>query len=251
MPSQLSFFLNLSTSLLGLPRAGKGFPKLLLLFPRGLASKILLGTACICFSIQIFTKVYIELYSLWIHRQIDLLNDLLDHRELMCTKLERKVEKLLAVIKEVDRDAEQWQKSREDLVNFESFARFDRELPYFLDEKDVDFDPSLIWNQQDEEIARRHSALVRSWEEMEIKHDWTRNASKEVNRAYDVEKEERKRILEKVSYLRSTRFLVGFSCFPPFPTCFAFLNILFTLTFLIFLDIQVTVAYQLRFFINY
>ncbi|KAE9409587.1 hypothetical protein BT96DRAFT_1012556 [Gymnopus androsaceus JB14] len=183
MPSQLSFFLNLSTSLLGLPRAGKGFPKLLLLFPRGLASKILLGTACICFSIQIFTK------GADVHQ-----TRAKGGKTLSCDK---------GSGPGCGTVAEESKGPRE----LREVRSLDRELPYFLDEKDVDFDPSLIWNQQDEEIARRHSALVRSWEEMEIKHDWTRNASKEVNRAYDVEKEERKRILEKVSYLRSTRFL--------------------------------------------
>lgn len=199
MVSQLSFFLNLSSSLLGAP--DDGFPKVMaLLFPRRLTFPVLFGIACTCFSVPLCAELYIQLRLMRIQHQLNVLNQLVEHRTTVHNMHKRKLEKIMAVKNEVRRDMKQWKESRNDLDNMLIFVLFDRELPYYPDDN-VDSDPSLVWNQQDKEIRRRFFELTEFRVEIEEKVQWVEKASAELDRSTEDEEGEVKRMQGKISRL--------------------------------------------------
>ncbi|KAE9402434.1 hypothetical protein BT96DRAFT_554846 [Gymnopus androsaceus JB14] len=202
MTSQLSFFISLSTSLIGVPRANNGFSKLIsIIFPPRLTSQALFGIACTSFSVPLCIDLYCQLRLLWIQRQLDYLNKLVDHRTLMYGIHKRKLDKILATKEEVRRDGEQWQKDRQDLESVMEFVLNDRELPHYPDDKDDDVVRLLVWNQQDKEIERMFSEIKAFRKEIEAKIDWVEKASEELNSSTDTEETEVKRMQDKVSRL--------------------------------------------------
>lgn len=201
MVSQFSFFLNLYSSLLGVPLSpDNGFSKVLALFPRRLATQVLLGLACTSFSARLCSEAYTQFRSLWVRHQLELLARLVDHRNLIVIENDRKFKKFLAVKEEVERDMAQWIESTKEHKNILNFVLLDRELPFYpVDSTDADL--SLIWEQQNEEILNRDLALEKFRAEIKKKVVWMNEEQNELIRLTNLDKEDVKRIRNKVKSL--------------------------------------------------
>ncbi|KAJ3875646.1 hypothetical protein F5051DRAFT_57282 [Lentinula edodes] len=199
MASRTSFFLNLSSTLLGAPRASNnGFTKVFGLlvsrYSTRLASQAVFGVACVCFSVPLFTNLYLALRVLWIQSKINHLNQLVDHRTSMHEANKRKLERILEVKEDTRKDMEKWMEGQEDLEKTLVFIIFDRELPQCSVDNDVDFDPTSVRHEQDEELLRTCAALKEYRTKIEEKINWAEVASKELNRSTDEEEKEMKRM---------------------------------------------------------